>query len=355
MSNVSGIKFCKYVSNAEIHEASRSGKVQVWVYNGVMRSLRQGNTILKSEFGPVGEMEEAVTLLRALGGKGWPSSYGDIYHRLFRSPVIPVSVSYNTAGRVPAGWQQAPKRGPLQGSYRVYDIVSAYGWAGMQRLPWIRSAKPSDHVEPGGLYIITFTDSGAVRPPNMAPGHPVLASTEEIERYDLRGVQVQRGVRFRSWCSLESNLEKVKDTFSFWKKIWRAYWGAWIASRPIVCQIMENGRVTKAWSAERPSINAPWAYYITAAVRQRIAEYAGEAAHIYVDSVMLPREIRTGSAPGDWALKETLTNPVIFGAGRYADAGGMVKQSGVPKVKLFKPKYYGKILYPPGGGLAAVY
>jgi hypothetical protein len=158
----------------------------------------------------------------------------------------------------------------------------------------------------------------------------VLLSTEEIERYDLQDVEVERGVRFRSWCNISENLLFIRARFTHYKKIFRAFWGSWIASGPVQCQILEEGHLVKSWNAERPTFNAPWASYITGRIRMRVADHAAEAPHVFVDSVMVPYRIAGGTEIGDWAFKRTITAPRIFGAGRYADGKGEVlKHSGL--------------------------
>lgn len=317
---------------SEALEISQGERAQAWTYSGALRTVRRGREYFKVEFASQSELECLSAEFKAAGGKGLPSSWGDVYHRLYQSPYVPKSVAFDLRGRVPGGWQEARHKGRILGTWRVYDLKSAYRWAAGLPLPWIRSGEPSERVEGRGIYRLTFTEAGAPTPPTIHPGQVCMLTGDEIASYDLRGVEIISGVNFTRTCSIEKNFTEIERRFTLHKKIFRSFWGAWLATRPVTVQMLERGRVVKLWKAAKPTYNAAWAAFITGRVRRRVSEYAKDAAHIFVDSIMLPYEIREGGSAGDWALQRTINAPTIEGAGRYRDDADYIKNSGRPRI-----------------------
>lgn len=306
---------------------------QAWAFHGVRRSIRVGADFFKSRFvRPQTQEPSFLDECRRAGINGYPSSYGDVYHRLFKHSRPCGSVQHDLDAHVDGGWQQARMTGWLPGIWYVYDLVSAYASAALQGLPAVRSARPSYRVEKGGMYVARFLKAGVPAiPTNLRPGRWALLSTEEIERYDLRGVEVRSGCVFRRTESIEGNLDAIRRGFRDWKSIFRSFWGAWASAAPVECSILRYGQPIKTWEVRRPSFNPVWAHTILARVKMRVAEHAPDAAHVYVDSVMLPHRIREGSEVGDWRLVRTLRDPVVYGAGNYCEAGSAIKHAGVSR------------------------
>lgn len=59
------------------------------------------------------------------------------------------------------------------------------------------------------------------------------------------------------------------------------------------------------------SQNFVWGWLIVGRVRLRMWEVAREAAHVYVDEVLVPHELPTAFGVGHWHLKETYPRGVF--------------------------------------------
>ncbi len=311
--------------------ARKLERCMVWSYRGAIRTVREGNHYHKTRFANEAEQGQALDDFRRAGGRGAPSSWGDIFHRFFKSPRPHPGILHDLRGRVSAGWQEARKTGPLDGAWWTYDIVSAYAWAASRGLPRLRSGYPSTGIRRGGIYKIRFKEATAPHPPNLRSG--ALMTASEINAYGLTGVEVESGVVFRHWNSIEPDLDRIRHNFTHWKKIFRAFWGAWIANSPTTCEIWERGKPIKSWESTRPLYNPAWAQTITSAIRLRVQEHARHAAHIFVDSVMVNYDMpNQGDELGKWRVAKWIEKPVIFGAGRWGDLGEgklrMVKNAG---------------------------
>jgi hypothetical protein len=309
-----------YRHPTELSEVARTlDRCMVWSYRGAIRTVREGNHYHKTRFANEEDQNRTLDEFKAAGGRGAPSSWGDIFHRFFRSPRPHPGILHDLRGRVSAGWQEARRTGPLEGAWWTYDIVSAYAWAASRGLPRLKSGHPCTTVKPGGIYKVRFKEATAPHPPNLRSG--ALMTAEEVEHYGLTGVDVESGVVFRKHVSIARDLDGIRDRFSQWKKIFRAFWGAWIANSPTTCEIWERGRPVKGWESTRPLYNPAWAQTITSAIRIRVGEHAKRAAHIFVDSVMVDYDIPQGDDLGAWKVSRWIQKPVIFGAGRYGDLG----------------------------------
>ena len=75
-----------------------------------------------------------------------PSGYGDVFHERFFSPRVGWSVNAPFAPVFAGGWQEALSPGAHIGTYRRYDMRSAYLWAATLGLPdtttYTRSVAP---------------------------------------------------------------------------------------------------------------------------------------------------------------------------------------------------------------------
>lgn len=307
---------------------------QAWGFRGQRRSVRVGSDVHKRRF--MRPNAEAVFLeeCRAAGITETPSSYGQVYHSLFKHPRPCGSLQAALNESLPGGWQVAAKKGPQTGTWYVYDLKSAYAWAAMQGLPQVRSARPSYAIEPHGLYVATFRKAGIpLIPSHLKPGKFSILSTEEIERYDLQGVSVRSGAVFRRFESIDANLERIRRSFTDWKAIFRSFWGCWASNAPVECSMLAYGQPIKEWTVNRRTFNPVWAAYVLSRVKMRLADYAGEFCHAFVDSVILPRRIPTGTDIGDWKLVEIVNGLTVYGCGNWVgntDSGIVNKHAGIP-------------------------
>jgi hypothetical protein len=89
----------------------------------------------------------------------------------------------------------------------------------------------------------------------------------------------------------------------------------------------------KRWKIPNLSLNIPWAQLIVSRVKRRLWEASPDALHVFVDSVITPHKIATGSELGDWRLEHTYEDGVLVrAAGQYGDPRKKTldKMAGVP-------------------------
>jgi len=250
-----------------------------------------------------------------------PSSYSDCYHQLAPN-VKRLKHSYNGMFNWWSGgaWEEALKPGVYHGSWKRYDIRSAYRWASTLGLPdvatfraWKRFRNPHDV---NGLWVAYIERRDDL--PNVfrrALG-PVVISSEELRTYNLLA-DVVYGVTWTD--TLPANyIGETLDRLPCVKDAGRAYWGRWIARDPLICKT-----ANKTWKLQNRTANFIWGWLLVGRVRLRLWKQARYAVHVYVDEVLVPHDLPTGPNVGDWNLKETYPNGItVKRTGWYAPLGG---------------------------------
>ena len=188
-------------------------------------------------------------------------------------------------------------------------MQSAYLWAATLGLPdtrtYTRSLRPNFGKHDGIFRIQLIAPSiGAPFPFNRAV--ECLASNLEIETYNLRIGKIIDGVVWKNTLAADSLLKAMRAV-STWKQAGRMYWGRWAQMQRIECAA--NG---KRWNIPNLALNIPWAHLIVSRVKMRLWENASNAVHVFVDSVITPDTLKTGTNLGDWRLEKTYQNGVLI-------------------------------------------
>jgi hypothetical protein len=245
-----------------------------------------------------------------------PSSYADVFHEKYRSPRVNWSVNALLAPAMAGGWQQALSPGIHAGTYRRYDMRSAYLWAVTLGMPDVktfkRSKQPWKHAE--GLYRIKLLDRVRTAPFPFNTSKECLATPREIETYNLPLAEVVNGVTWRGLIEPTEILNAIRSV-SMWELAGRMYWGRWAQLQKVRCNTKD-----KQWDLPNTSLNIPWAHTIVSRVKMRLWEASSNAVHVYVDSVITRDKLPTNSDIGSWRLEKTYENGVIIrGPGQYGD------------------------------------
>lgn len=300
-----------------------------WRVNGriVSMQLKDGGAMVKrvQAFTDHCQNEETfLTLMEQCYTRGIkrPSSYSDFFYQVFTSPRLRYSVNALFASHFRGGWQQARATGALRGHFRKYDINSAYFWSlshGLPETTTIRFSRRPSYSDIGGfakpgLYVVSLEQSDFSLPyPFNFPSHYYLASTHEIEHYQLPVTEYHSGVTWTASRDVAPVLDLILSLPAS-KQVSRSYWGRWASGAQVEC-CTESG---KRWKLHNPVANFVWAHIIVSRVKMRIWQEATRAAHVFVDSVVTTRELPTGAALGDWRLvQEYPTGVHIQGAGTY--------------------------------------
>lgn len=323
-----------YAPAAQLHEALTLGRAaKVWSLGARVVSLqlspKHGGGLWKTvERLPT---EEPDWLLPALQGVGvdHPSSYGDAFHQL-APPLVPLKYTYNGVfSWWPGGpWSEARKTGDHLGSWYRYDLVSAYRWAATLGLPdpGTYTVRKAWHSDPG-LWVCEILDSREGLPAVFRDNPLVVMSSEEIDAYKVR-VRVVRGVTWRASLG-RLYVERVLRRLPCAKQSGRAYWGRWAARDALRCWTP-----TKEWEMRNIHQHFLWAWLIVGRVRLRVWEASRDAAHVYVDEVVVPHELPESSRLGGWHLKEQYDSGVtVRRTGAYGPRASntFTMQTGVPK------------------------
>lgn len=303
---------CGYSPTSSLVETWRKGQArQIWRLGPRVISLQLekplGGGIWKAvERMP---MNEPLPQLRALGmvGVNHPSSWADTYHQI--APMtLRIKHTYNGMFSWWHGgpWSEAIRTGTFRGVWFRYDLVSAYRWAATLGLPnpssYQVTTKPRvNGVLLPGLWLAQIKGNRSHLPSAYRTDKLVVVSTEDCETYNL-DVEIFRGI---TWDDVLPS-DYVEDSLGrlpFPKEAGRAYWGRWIAKDPLVCQTKK-----REWELKNIYAHFVWGWLIVHRVRSRVWQAAGKAAHVYVDEVVIPHELETGSDIGAWHLKEMYPN-----------------------------------------------
>jgi hypothetical protein len=323
-----------YAPTVQLAQAWKDGKLQrLWrlgprIITGQLTKQLGAGVWKAVERFPLDDPNATLDSLES-AGVDHPSSWADTYHQ--KAPYVPrVKHTFNGLLSWWSGgpWSEARRTGNFGGVWYRYDLVSAYRWAATLGLPVPDSYRATRNTHRGGvwktgIWVGTITSARERLPTVWRTNKPVVFTTEDVAAYGLRCV-VDRGI---SWtetypeCYIESTLAKLP----FPKEAGRAYWGRWVARDPLVVQT-KNAE----WEMRNIFANFVWGWLIVHRVRQRVWESAEHAAHVYVDEVLVPHEIKTGSAIGSWHLKEVYNDGItVRRTGMYGPrVGGFTMRTG---------------------------
>lgn len=278
--------------------------------------------MLKSidRFGPYAGREDAFMSLMDdsySNGVIRPSSFSSMFHGKFFTPRLKRSVNATFDASFTGAWEEAKIKGSLTGLWRQYDLNSAYLWSGSQGLPDTKTFRFADALDVHfpGLYNIEQVSVNRNLPYPFNCRKVVNATMDEIDTYGIQVKKVMGGYTWRQHIDGEKVVEAVK-TFRAWKHIGKVYWGRWCSRASTYCH-SKNGQV---WATPNMALNLIWAHVVISRVKMRIWNDAKSAAHIFVDSVIVPHELPESDDIGGWRLEHLFKNGLrIKHAGHYGE------------------------------------
>ena len=335
---------CCYIPRREIEERAAGAPVaRLWKFRRNIRAAMIGQTLLRplENFGPSASIEHIGQVIEDSSRLGIPdpANFGDIFHRSFESPRCCVTVNAICRPFFHGGWEAALADRADPGA-RLYDMCSAYAWAGARQLPVPNSITPCREWRKDAIYVVDATLAPGIHyPPGLRGGRiRTLCNVDEIEMYRMKDVTMLEGYRFTKWIDVAPTIFRIADMCRWHKPTLRAYWGRWASSTGVTCQVSRAGNVTKEWTLPPVGTNFLWAGIITSLVRGRcwIEVLSGGVKHVFVDSVVIDRRINTGSAIGDWREVEQYKKPLRFySPGNWGtEDGTRIKHSGISDRKL---------------------
>jgi hypothetical protein len=287
-----------------------NGVARSWHYQGSMRSFqwRDGGIVkMRNAFTSHRSHDAFYSLLEDGARRGVlrPSSYASFFHDCYHSPRATGPARRAMSWLIPGGWESIllPK-GDYPGPWYRYDLRSAYLWALGYGLPDPATYRFTERLTTtaNGCYIMDCEPSdGAPYPYDRGGTLPILR--DEIEAYGIRG-RVRYGI---TWSSMlpAGPLQEIIMSWPFWKEIGRAYWGRWAATAPLECATWRDCTRVTRWELPAAHANPIWAHVILSRVRSRLydATRAGTVARVYVDNVIINRQLPTTDCLGGWRLE----------------------------------------------------
>lgn len=291
-----------------------------WSFSGVPTTVAlPDNRFAKSMKGfPSHQHEhEILDLIEEFASFGVPrpSGYADVFHDKFRSPHIPWSINAAFADIFSGGWEASLCPGSHAGTYRRYDLRSAYLWSAQLGLPNAKSYRFGMHpyrTIRNGIYRVTLIRNTPLAPFPFNRACTCIATAEELETYSLPVGEIHSGV---TWDGLDDP-HRITDAVTCipaWKFAARSYWGRWAQRGAVECVAGD-----KKWNLKNITLNVPWAHLIVSRVKMKLWEYSKRALHVFVDSIITGDVLPTGPSVGDWRLEEEYAHGVtVLGPGQY--------------------------------------
>lgn len=292
----------------------QSGLLRSWSFAGRLRSVQtQGMDIIKDRSGFVDHLppDALAGLLDDAARREVerPSGYSDLFHQTYTSPRIGKTAKSFLNWEVSGGWQhQSVANGRHPGTWRKYDIRSAYLWSLTQGLPNPKGFAWVEHYgRKPALYLAELPPMGDSFPFPFSIGGLLLVTGEELEAYGISPIQVVGGIAYQPSTWDVDRMRFLIESWPYWKQIGRSYWGRWASRGELDCATYKGGKLNKQWSLKNPFFNPIWAHLIVSRVRLRLWQTvrAIPTARVYVDSVVIQGELPTGESVGDWRLEET--------------------------------------------------
>jgi hypothetical protein len=244
---------------------------------------------------------------------GWqaPTSLGSIWRNVCPSiPQISGALGRYLERETYGGWQDDfPEHGP--GPWNIYDIRSAYGWAGsVCPLPDTETAYlTGDAIVDDHYYAVSWNPTRDI-PDALREKHTMMWGWE-INGYGL-DVIVNEAWKFTNWIDIAPQISLIVKTFppKIHKHILRQYWGTFESTAPLYVKRMVKGEWTTKTCGSRKAAfrksgnqyNPLWARTICGRIWLRCWQ-AKTVRNVYVDCVYTDQTLRTGESMGDWVSK----------------------------------------------------
>lgn len=317
-----------YAPTNQLSQAYQDGRVAcLWALGTRIVSIQltktEGGGIWKArERLPLSAPDSMLDALESVGVRH-PSSFADCYHQLAPKAVrLPWTVNGIFHWWPGGPWEEARLTGEHRGKWYRYDLISAYRWAATLGLPdpltYTVEENPRGRLkcDRAGLWLYQVKGRAPTQVPAIYRNSALLVlSSEEIEAYRIRGEAI-RGVTWEKCLPLDY-VEQTLRRLPCHKPAGRAYWGRWVARDRLTCRMG-----IREWELPNIGNNFVWGWLIVGRVRLRLWQASQEAAHVYVDEIVVPHTMTTGQNLGDWHLKEEYPRGVaVYRTGWYGPLG----------------------------------
>jgi hypothetical protein len=145
-----------------------------------------------------------------------------------------------------------------------------------------------------------------------------IVTGEDIEYFGLWGSIIQAVTVAKRDNFVPEIMYQLSDLPPVaFKRLSQAYWGAWCGSTGLRCVHIKNGELVKEWTLPSIGTNLPIAVTLIQQVTRRVhGAMVNGGILCYIDSVLIPYQLRTGEDPGEWKHLQS------FDKGIYVKAAG---------------------------------
>lgn len=331
---MAGVKSVYYVHSLDDVIEHIEEPYSVFSVGGFKKSIVTPDRIFKSAggFGNEQIAYECLYLWKQRGFSGSPSSPVAFFREHCEVKTNFKATTNNLLSKYfHGGWIANTSTGFHHGKTYLYDIVSAYRWAGSLGLPI--SARFFSSTPRSNEWI------ALVRIKSRKPEHPdflqretTVLTSEDLGVYDIEfeflcGYDLS-GFDYNPQEDLQKLTYLPEPAF---KLATQSYWGIWAMNGSInVNRIDRHGEI-KEWKLHNRNKKMIWAILIVHRVTAKVFtafNQNGNVLNVYIDSILTRKPLKNASELlGGWKLKNVFDGVVIKNAGLWTSVDNYIKHS----------------------------
>jgi len=310
--------------NEETGEVVQEGDTcTVWRRNNRVTTIYTNNILIKSarSFGTVERAGKAKKIYEEKGLSGYPTSpagiVSDVLGRAITTGVVDSPLSKIAIDLIGTNgvwlWIEKNVNGRYSKPVWHYDLNQAYRWGSKMGLP--------SNIEPyqnhwGFVGVLELEDSKRDLPSCLERDY-IMVDHEDVRYYGLKGHWVSRVGFDDLSVSLTPMFEIIRDWFDerIYKKATQMYWRLFAMGEGATATRYERGEIKSQWNTGGRFRNPVWATLITHRVMRKVHQVMLHGGiQCFVDSVLIPYEMKTSNAIGEWELESYFDNGVYIKA-----------------------------------------
>lgn len=305
----------------------------VFSVGGIKKSIVTKDTIYKSAagFGGAKLAYECLYLWKQRGYSGSPSSPVAFFREVCeQSTNIKAGTNFSLSSHFHGGWIANTSTGFHHGKTYLYDIVSAYRWAGSLGLPTETRFFTDKPKTENWIAVVKMKMRKPEHPDFLQKDVTVLTS-EDIGIYDIKFEYLYGFDLMNFDYNPETDLEKLKYLpEKCFKLATQSYWGIWAMNGFVRVERLTDEGELKEWKLYNRNKKMIWAILIIHRVTAKVFtafEGNGKVLNVYVDSILTRKPLENVSEiKGGWKLKNTFDDGVfIKNAGVWTSIDNFIK------------------------------
>lgn len=325
-------KAVHYVKNIDYIRQSLQKSHNVFSTNGIKKTIVTDTEIFKdyTGFGSMDLAYECLYLWKQKGFSGSPTSPASFFREECTGKCnIKAGTNKVLEKHFHGGQISNLATGFHHGTAYLYDIISAYRWAGSLGLPTEVRYFSGHPVHPEFIALVRVKQRPDICPDFLKRKICVITN-EDLERYKIKVEFIHGFYLYNFEYNPENDLEKLKYLpEKCFKLATQSYWGIWAMRSGIEVERLYDTGELKKWNLYNRNKNMIWSIIIVHRVIEKVFEsVSNNCLNIYVDSILTKEKIKTGEKIGDWKLKNTFDCGVfIRNAGLWTSINNYIKNA----------------------------